>query len=682
VVGVVLAQLPQHLLALVVLGLIVAAPVPLSLAFASSHLGRRPAGRADWAIVAATSWLSLQTFLVLGLGLLRRLTTGHVLGAEIILLGLGLVVLVRRRDMLAMLPTGRGRPAGADAGMLVALVTVGVWLLHHTITTPVREYDSLAYHLPAVASWYRTGTLDMLGQGSVDYYPYDFELLALLFVLPFRGHFAVGLAQLLAWSLFGLAIYATATRLGARSLHGLVAAALALMQPIVLRLGGDTLQVDLAFAAAFMVTVYVGLGYASRQLHWSLFVLSGAWLAGTKTSGLGYIGLLVLMTLIARRVGLPWTPPRTGIEPRGPPTVVVGLSLLVGLTTAGFWYARNLITAGNPLGMVGVSLFGVPIFHGPMSASELSRSSLAAVFRVSDTRDWAIFLKQLAVNLGLPFALLAVAAGALVLAGAGRAPFWRQRAAMVVLALFVSCAALYASTPFSGDDVGTYGWRVTPWIGQGLRYALPAVGVLAVAAALGLARFGERDTVLVGVATMAGVLSLPHDRLLGSVMLAAAWAWLLGRRWLPRWGRRAVSYGATAILIVLSVHLRDLKDEAYAQMFPVAAYVDRHVADGEKIGLLVTNRAYTFFGTRLTADVAFVPTGETDPSRWVRLLRARDVRFVGVGPILEDWWLSSNEIRWLDGDHQAFERVHGTDYRKGSVLYRVRGTTAAAGPPR
>jgi hypothetical protein len=681
VVGVVLAQLPQHLLALVVLGLIVVAPVPLSLAFASSHLGRRPAGRVEWAIVAATSWLSLQSFLVLGLGLLRRLTTGHVLGAEIILLGLGVVVLVGRRDVLAMLPTGRGRPAGAEVGILVALVTVGVWLLHHTITTPVRDYDSLAYHLPAVASWYRTGTLDMLGQGSVDYYPYDFELLALLFVLPFHGHFVVGLAQLLAWSLFGLAIYATATRLGARPLHGLLAASLALMQPIVLRLAGDTLQVDLAFAAAFMVTVYVGLGYASRRLHWSLLVLSGAWLVGTKTSGFAYLGLLVLMTLVARNVGLRSTPASAAVERRGPPTVAVVLSLLVGMTTAGFWYARNVITVGNPLGLVGVSLFGIPILDGPMTASDLSRSSLAAVFRIADPRDWAILLKQLALHLGVPFALLAVAAGFLVVARTGGTPLWRHRNVVAVLALFVSCAVLYSCTPFSGDN-GAYGWRVTPWVGQGLRFALPAVGVLAVAAALGLARFGQRDTVLVGVATMAGVLSLPHDRLLGLVMLAAAWAWLLSRRWLPRWGRRAVSYGAMAILIVLSAHLRDLKDVAYAQMFPVAAWVDRHVADGQKIGLLVTDRAYTFFGTRLTADVAFVPTGETDPSQWVRLLQARDVSFVGVGPIVEDWWLSSNEIRWLDGDHQAFERVHGTDYRKGSVLYRVRGTSAAAAPPR
>jgi hypothetical protein len=143
-----------------------------------------------------------------------------------------------------------------------------------------------------------------------------------------------------------------------------------------------------------------------------------------------------------------------------------------------------------------------------------------------------------------------------------------------------------------------------------------------------------------------------------------------------------VSCAAIPLLISASFLLRNAKDAVYTQMFPVAAYVDHHIAPGEKIGLLVTNRAFTFFGTRLTADVVFVPTGDGDVSRWVQMLQARHVRFIGVGPILEDWWLSSDEIRWLDGGDRRFERVHGTDYRRGSVLYRVREASAADGGPR
>ena len=140
-----------------------------------------------------------------------------------------------------------------------------------------------------------------------------------------------------------------------------------------------------------------------------------------------------------------------------------------------------------------------------------------------------------------------------------------------------------------------------------------------------------------------------------------------------------MSYGLILVLIISSLVLRNLKDAAYARIFPVVAFIDRHVGHGEKIGLLVTNRASVFFGTRLTADVMFVPHGEADASRWVRTLQALNIRFIGVGPILEDWWLSSNEVRWLDSDHHAFEKVHGTDYRRGSVLYRILDVNSAAG---
>jgi hypothetical protein len=673
--GIMLAQLWQHLQGLGALGLVIVAPLPLGLVFALTHLGRRPAPVAEWAVLVGMSWLSLQTFLALGLGLVHRLTPGHVLGAEALLLAVGVLAVARCRDALAVVWSARRWPGGAEGMILVCLAAVAAWLLYETATTPISEYDSLAYHFPAVASWYRTGTLDMLGQGSVDYYPYDFELVSLLFVLPFRGHFVVGLAQLLVWALYGLAIHAVATRLGARPLHALLAALLALTQPIVLHLAVDTLQVDLAFAAAVMIAVYVGLGYAARHLHWSLLVLASAWVVGAKASGFGYLGLLMLTILVVRTSRSSPAPATTVAELRTPPTSVIVLSVVVALTNAGFWYARNVLTAGNPLGLVGVKLFGITIFPGPMDAAELGRSSLAAVFRVFELGDWVILLKALALNLGLSLALLA-AATAMLVAGRNERPFWRDTAIVMVLALIGACAALYASTPFSGDDVGTYGWRVTPWIGQGLRYALPAAGMLAVGAALGMARLARFDTVLTVIVMTAVVLSLPRHRIAALLLFAALCLGILRRHRLPRWTWRLVSYVALPLLIAASLQLRNAKDAVYARMFPVAAYVDREVALGEKIGLLVTNRASTFFGTRLTADVVFVPTGDGDASRWVHMLRARGVRLVGIGPILEDWWLSSDEIRWLDGDDRSFQRVYGTDYRRGSVLYRLREASA------
>ena len=61
-----------------------------------------------------------------------------------------------------------------------------------------------------------------------------------------------------------------------------------------------------------------------------------------------------------------------------------------------------------------------------------------------------------------------------------------RRVAAVAL-LCLACTALYAATPFSGDN-GSHGWQITTWIGQGLRYGLPALGLFATVAALGFER--------------------------------------------------------------------------------------------------------------------------------------------------------------------------------------------------
>lgn len=670
-------QFLQHLQALITLAVIIIAPVPLSLAFSFAHSGSRPVPLSHSAVVVAVSWLSLQTSLSLVLGVLGRLTLGHVVLAELLLIGLGVLAVFRCGNHLLTIGTGRRRPSTAEAAIIACLATIAIWLLHDTAATPPTEYDSLAYHLPAIANWYRTAGLDMLGQGTVDYYPYNFELVALLFVLPFHGHFAVGLAQILAWSLFGLAIYATATILGAQPLHALVAALLVLIHPLVLRLASSTVQVDLAFAAAFVISIYAALAYVFRASHWSFVVLSSAWLAGVKTSGLVYLLLIVMTILIARRPFAGEVPARVVGELRRPARAVVILSVLMSLMNAGFWYGRNLMTSGNPLGLLKVTLFGFPILHGPVMASELSRSSLAAVFRIGDPGDWVILLKQLAVHFGTPSAVLVIATVMLVAVPSRTTPFWRDQAAVLILVLLILCTAAYIFTPFSGDDVGTYGWRITPWIGQALRYALPAVGVMGVAAALGMARVERFRAALAVIATSAGLLSLPHNRLPGLLSFVAVWWCISRRRPFARWSRHVLIYASVLVVIVSSLLLRNVKDAAYTRMFPAAAYIDRYVPDGEKIGLLVTNRASVFFGSRYTVDVTFVPHGDADQSRWVRALRALDVRFIGVGPIVEDWWLSSNEIRWL-GDQECFEKVSGTDYRRGSVLYRVRDSTTSS----
>ena len=380
----------EHVIGLLLIGFIIAPPLPLSLAFSFVHTAGRPAPPSHIAVIVAVAWLSIQTSVALMLGVVGRLTLGHVLVVDLLLCCLGVMTVVRCRIPLSIV-----RPvwhlSRAEVAIVACVSSIGAWLLYQTAISPPSEYDTLAYRLPAVANWYRTATLDMLGQGNVDFYPYHFELLAAVFVLPLHDLFAIGLAADPCLVLFGLAIYVTARLLGARRLPALACALHPCVPPLVLRLATTTLQVDLAFAASFLLTLYLALASVFRRRHWSVAALSAAWLVGTKTSGLGYIWVLAVASVVARLTFADQLAAPATTGPRRPAIAVVLTSLLVCVINAGFWYGRNVMTSGNPLGPVGVTVLGLPILHGPMTASEHSRSSLAAVFRIEESRTGSLF---------------------------------------------------------------------------------------------------------------------------------------------------------------------------------------------------------------------------------------------------------------------------------------------------
>ena len=83
--------------------------------------------------------------------------------------------------------------------VLLIAALLGTTLLLRTVATPILETDSLVYHLPAVAQWYQAGTLSPVPRpDQIAYYPYDWELLSLLFVLPFGDDTAAAVPQVRA----------------------------------------------------------------------------------------------------------------------------------------------------------------------------------------------------------------------------------------------------------------------------------------------------------------------------------------------------------------------------------------------------------------------------------------------------------------------------------------------------
>src|SRR5262249_15127675 len=93
----------------------------------------------------------------------------------------------------------------------------------------------------------------------------------------------------------------------------------------------------------------------------------------------------------------------------------------------------------------------------------------------------------------------------------------RIRLCRAATALLIVTAALYCVTPFGGDN-GNRGFHVTPWIAQGLRFGLPFVGMLAVAAGLGATRLSIRQGVFPSI--VGGAIALYTARVSSTKWLA------------------------------------------------------------------------------------------------------------------------------------------------------------------
>src|SRR5437773_10167497 len=94
-------------------------------------------------------------------------------------------------------------------------------------------------------------------------YPFAWELLCTLFLMPFHEDFLVALPNLIAWLIFGLAAYLVAVELGARRIHALTAAFLLLAMPMA-RGNVDTMHVDLSLEAYFMSILFFQFAYVTH----------------------------------------------------------------------------------------------------------------------------------------------------------------------------------------------------------------------------------------------------------------------------------------------------------------------------------------------------------------------------------------------------------------------------------
>lgn len=517
-----LMLIAQHLWELILFLIIVVCPIPLSLSLAFENQNENNNySFPHFLLVLLTGWSIAQVCIGLILGSADRLNISAVIIAEILICAIGLIVIYGKNHTaftFSQLPIPRIKQSlsQSESLIIVATAVAGVVLLETLATKPTTNYDSLWFHLPAIARWYQTHSftlLDAAGNWIFEHeqariYPYNWHVLSALCLLPFGEDFLTAFPMLISWVLEGIAVYLLSVKFGATRIHGMAAASLVLTVPMVLN-QVNTIHSDLPLAAIFTVGLYLGLSYHSSrsQSELSLFLAAAGMLAGIKITGIVYAASLLvgLAILEIKRFALNKNSPPANFRIRHfiKPVLLCGIACCLFL--GGFWYARNLLHINYPVGDasdIKVPLQPVPLPSPvpaptppvqqptptlPASPTSPSfnawQSTLVAQFNPSNISHWQTLGWQIIIRLQLPFMAIALQVLAAPLALIESKTRIINQNNIILIVLLASTGILYLITPYTSGTAGEPIGQISPLLGFNLRYGFPFLSVLAIAAA-------------------------------------------------------------------------------------------------------------------------------------------------------------------------------------------------------
>jgi hypothetical protein len=512
----------QHLWELILFLIIVVCPIPLSLSLAFENQNEnKNYSFPHFILVLLTGWSIAQVCIGLILGSAERLNISALIIAEILICAIGLIVIYAKNHTaftFSQLPIPRIKQplSQSESLIIVATAVAGVVLLETLATKPTTNYDSLWFHLPAIARWYQTHSftlLDAAGNWIFEHeqarlYPYNWHVLSALCLLPFREDFLTAFPLLIAWVLEGIAVYLLSVKFGATRIHGMAAASLVLTVPMVLN-QVNTIHSDLPLAAIFTVGLYLGLSYHSSrsQSELSLFLAAAGMLAGIKITGIVYAASLLvgLAILEIKRFALNKNSPPANFRIRHfiKPVLLCGIACCLFL--GGFWYARNLLHINYPVAdashikvpLQPVSLPSpvpaptppvqqpTPILPAPPASPSFNawQSTLVAQFNPSNISHWQTLGLQILIRLQLPFMAIALQVLAAPLALIESKTRIINQNNIILIVLLASTGILYLITPYTSGTAGEPIGQLSPLLGFNLRYGFPFLSVLAIAAA-------------------------------------------------------------------------------------------------------------------------------------------------------------------------------------------------------
>ena len=262
----------------------------------------------------------------------------------------------------------------AGAWGVLGAVLVARIIIDGLLVFPM-DWDTLAYHLPLIDHWIRTGTL-YVRDCAFWYCPGNNEVLGLWCVGLFSGDFLISLNNLPAVVLLAAATVELAGLLNvSRPLCHL--AAMAVVATEVTWRQAISAENDIAVAALFFATLVYGLRFARHRRRADMWLagIAVGLLTGIKYFAVGYaaaagVSLLVLLAIRRR--------PRDVFAAAG-----VGIAGVV--VFGAYWYLRNTYLTGAPLYPKGLTastdLWAKirPESHYKYAATKRPRRGVAAV---------------------------------------------------------------------------------------------------------------------------------------------------------------------------------------------------------------------------------------------------------------------------------------------------------------
>ena len=557
----------QHLWELILFLIIVFGPIPLSLSLAFENQNEnKNYSFPHFILVLLTGWSIAQVCIGLILGSAELLNISAVIIAEILICAIGLIVIYAKNHTVftfSQLPIPRiKQPRDIISEFLIILAAslAGFVLCGTLATQPTTNYDSLWFHLPAIARWYQTNSFTLLDatgnwifeQEQARVYPYNWHVLSILCLIPFKEDFLAAFPLLIAWVLEGIAVYLLSVKFGATRIHGMAAASLVLTVPMMLN-QVNTIQPDLPLAAIFTVGLYLGLSYHSSrsQSELSLFLAAVGMLAGIKITALVYAASLLggLAILEIKRFALNKNSTAANFRIRHfiKPVLLCGIACCLFL--GGFWYARNLLQINYPVGdgsEIKIPLQPVPL-PSPVPAPtppvqqptppvpaptppvqqptptlpappasplfKIWQSTLAAQFNPSNISHWQTLGLQIIMRLQLPFLAIALQVLAAPLALIeGKTRIINQNN-IILIVLLATTGILYLITPYTSGTAGESIGQLSPLLGFNLRYGFPFLSLLGIAAAATATQLKTRNQVVAAVVLLSSISGIISSKI-------------------------------------------------------------------------------------------------------------------------------------------------------------------------